>query len=64
MNMRQVLEAGSAAAFAIVHPDHEHFVKKDKDGTLVPSKQLAKKRYDCCSSSRKLGHHQGHEGDH
>jgi hypothetical protein len=45
MNLRQVLEAGAAAAFAIANPDKRHFVKTDKDGILDPSPELSKKRY-------------------
>jgi hypothetical protein len=46
MNLRQVLEAGACAAFAIANPDHKHFVDTDKHGILDPSQKLAKKRYD------------------
>lgn len=45
MNLRQVLEAGACAAFAIANPDHQHFVDTDAHGILDPSKKLAKKRY-------------------
>lgn len=45
MDLRQVLEAGTAAAFAIVHPKHEHFVTIDEKGLVDASPQLAKKRY-------------------
>jgi hypothetical protein len=44
MNLRQVLEAGSLAAFALAHPEHTHFVKTDQRGILVPSQGLTKKR--------------------
>ena len=30
MDLRQVLEAGTAAAFALVHPEYEHFVTIDE----------------------------------
>src|SRR2546430_9857689 len=30
MNLRQVLEAGACAAFAIANPDHKHFVDTDE----------------------------------
>ena len=45
MNLRQVLEAGAAAAFAIANPEPEHFVDTDEYGILDPSRELAKKRY-------------------
>jgi hypothetical protein len=45
MDLRQVLEAGTAAAFAIVHPTHDHFVTISDKGLVDPSPQLAKKRY-------------------
>jgi len=45
MNLRQVLEAGACAAFAIANPDHKHFVKTDPYGILDPSQKLTKERY-------------------
>jgi hypothetical protein len=45
MNLRQVLEAGAAAAFAIARPELEHFAETDAQGMLDPSQELAKKRY-------------------
>lgn len=45
MNLRQVLEAGAAAAFAIANPEMQHFADTDANGFLDPSKALAKKRY-------------------
>ena len=45
MNLRQVLEAGAAAAFAIAKPDPAHFVDTDAHGILDPSRDLTKKRY-------------------
>jgi hypothetical protein len=45
MNLRQVLEAGAAAAFAIANPEVHHFTEMDKQGILDPSQELAKKRY-------------------
>jgi len=45
MNLRQVLEAGACAAFAIANPDHKHFVDTDEHGILDPSPKLARKRY-------------------
>ena len=45
MNLRQVLEAGAAAAFAIANPQNHHFAEANKHGILDPSPELAKKRY-------------------
>jgi len=36
MNLRQTLEAGACAAFAIANPDHAHFVDTDEYGILDP----------------------------
>jgi hypothetical protein len=46
MNLRQVLEAGAAAAFAIANPEHDHFVDTDEHGILNASKELTETRYD------------------
>ena len=46
MNLRQVLEAGAAAAFAIANPEMQNFADTDPNGLLDPSKALAKKRYE------------------
>jgi hypothetical protein len=45
MNLRQVLEAGTAAAFAIANPEMHHFADIDEIGLLDPSKALGRKRY-------------------
>ncbi len=45
MNLRQVLEAGASAAFAIANPEAHHFVDTDPFGILDPSPKLTKKRY-------------------
>ena len=45
MNLRQVLEAGASAAFAIANPEPHHFVDTDPFGILDPSQKLTKKRY-------------------
>lgn len=45
MNLRQALEAGANAAFAIANPDHAHFVDTDDHGILDPAKSLTGKRY-------------------
>jgi hypothetical protein len=46
MNLRQMLEAGAAAAFAIANPEQEHFVETDEKGLLDPSQELTKKRHN------------------
>lgn len=46
MNLRQALEAGASAAYAIANPDPEDFVEFKEDGTLDPTQKLTKKRYD------------------
>jgi len=46
MNLRQVLEAGSCAAYAIANPDREGFADIDEKGIIDPSQELAKKRYE------------------
>ncbi len=45
MNLRQVLEAGAAAAFAIANPETHHFVDVDEFGIMDPAQKLAGKRY-------------------
>jgi hypothetical protein len=45
MDLRQVLEAGASAAFAIANPEQEHFVDVDEQGILDPSQPLTRKRY-------------------
>ena len=45
MNLRQVLEAGAAAAFAIANPEQHHFAETDEQGLLDPTQELTKKRY-------------------
>jgi hypothetical protein len=44
MDLRQALEAGACAAFAIANPDHAHFVDTDQFGILNPSQRLGSKR--------------------
>lgn len=46
MDMRQVLEAGSCAAYAIANTAVEDFADVDDAGILDASKELTKKRYD------------------
>ena len=45
MNLRQVLEAGASAAFAIANPETNHFVDVDEFGIMDPSQKLTGKRY-------------------
>ncbi len=45
MDLRQTLEAGACAAYAIANTDPADFADKDEDGILNPSQELAKKRY-------------------
>jgi hypothetical protein len=45
MDLRQVLEAGACAAFAIANPEHDHFVDATEEGLLDASQKLTKKRY-------------------
>jgi hypothetical protein len=45
LDLRQALEAGACAAFAIANPDHTQFVDTDEYGILDPSQKLARKRY-------------------
>jgi hypothetical protein len=46
MDLRQTLEAGACAAYAIANTNRADFADMDEDGILNPSKQLAKKRYN------------------
>lgn len=46
MVLRQALEAGACAAFAIANPDPAQFVDADESGILDPSQKLVKKRYN------------------
>ena len=45
MDLRQVLEAGASAAFALAKPEREHFADADDREILDPSQPLTKKRY-------------------
>jgi hypothetical protein len=42
MNLRQVLEAGAAAAFAIANPEMHHFVDTDENGLVDPLRNSPK----------------------
>jgi hypothetical protein len=46
MNLRQVLENGACAAFAIANPDPAHFASTTPEGTLDASQKLTIKRCD------------------
>jgi hypothetical protein len=45
MDLRQAVEAGACAAYAIANPDHTDFVTADKHGILDPSQKLTGKRH-------------------
>jgi hypothetical protein len=45
MDLRQALEAGCAAAFAIAKPENEHFFKADQHGIITSPQNLTDKRY-------------------
>jgi hypothetical protein len=51
MNLRQVLEAGAAAAFAIANPEVRHFAEMDDQGILVLPRKLADNRYKWLSQN-------------
>ena len=55
MNLRQVLEAGSCAAYAIANPNQADFADIDGNGILYPSQKLTKKRYAWLESNFKKG---------
>ena len=46
MDLRQVLEAGACAAYAIANIDPKDFADVDEQGLLNASQSLTKKRYD------------------
>ena len=45
MNLRQVLEAGSCAAYAIANPGQDGFADIDENGIIDATQELTKKRY-------------------
>lgn len=45
LDMRQMLEAGTNAAYGLANPDPAHFVVTEKDGTLSAPQPLITKRY-------------------
>jgi len=51
MNLRQVLEAASCAAYAIRNPDPSNFVSMDKGGLLQTPQNLTAQRYKWLASN-------------
>lgn len=54
MDLRQALEAGACAAYAIANTDAHDFADSE-DGLLNPSQELAKKRYDWLAQNYPAG---------
>lgn len=46
MDIRQVLEAGACASYAIANPESEGFAEINSEGFIDASQELMKKRYD------------------
>lgn len=55
MNLRQVLEGGTSAAFALANRDPAGFADTRDDGTLDPSQRLAKKRFEWLDKNFPVG---------
>lgn len=55
MNLRQVLEAGSCAAYAIANPDQKGFANVDKNGIIDTTQELTNKRYKWLEENFKKG---------
>ncbi len=55
MNLRQVLEAGSCAAYAIDNPDRAGFTDIDENGIADISQDITKKRYKWLEDNFKKG---------
>ncbi len=55
MDLRQVLEAGTCAAYAIANPDVAGFADVDKDGIADATQDLTKKRYKWLEDNFKQG---------
>lgn len=55
MNMRQVLEAGACAAYAIANTNPEDFADIDDQGIINPSDNLTTKRYQWLKTNYKNG---------
>lgn len=55
MNLRQVLEAGTLASYAIAYPDCSEFVDMDENGTADIPQKLTKKAYKWLEKNYKNG---------
>lgn len=55
MDLRQVLEAGACAAYAIANVDIKDFADINGSGIMDPSQDLTKKRYDWLDKNYKKG---------
>ena len=55
MDLRQVLEAGAAAAFAIANPENEHFFEIDRNNIISSDKKLTVTRYRWLEQNFKAG---------
>jgi hypothetical protein len=55
MNLRQVLEAGAAAAYGIANTDGSHFYNVDQDNIITTPTNLAAKRYRWLEQNFKVG---------
>ena len=52
MNLRQAIEAGAAAAFAVANPENKHFFELE-NGLIQLPKKLPGKRYDWLDQNHK-----------
>jgi hypothetical protein len=55
MDLRQTLEAGACAAYAIANTDPADFADKDQDRILNPTQDLARKRYKWLEQNFSVG---------
>lgn len=55
MDLRQELEAGSCAAYAIANPDQKGFADIDENGIINSSQELTNKRYKWLEDNFKKG---------
>lgn len=55
LNLRQVLEAGANAAYALENPKHDDFAKDNNMGIIDPSQKLARKRYEWLDKNYSAG---------
>lgn len=55
MDLRQTLEAGSCAAYAIANPDQNGFADIDENGIIDAIQELTKKRYKWLEENFKKG---------